>query len=52
MPVFGWKKKKKVNWKQKEKEFKKLLNKFKSNDGYDCIVPVSGGKDGSYICHT
>ncbi len=44
--------KKKVNWKQKEKEFRKLLNKFKSNDGYDCIVPVSGGKDGSYICHT
>ena len=37
--------------KQKEKEFKKLFNKFKSNDGYDCIVPVSGGKDG-YICHT
>ena len=51
MPVFGWKKKE-SKLKQKEKEFKKLLNKFKSNDGYDCIVPVSGGKDGSYICHT
>ncbi len=44
--------KKTIDWKKKQLEFKKLLKKFKSKDGYDCIVPVSGGKDGSSICHT
>jgi hypothetical protein len=29
-----------------------LLNKHRSTTGnFDCIVPVSGGKDGSYVAH-
>lgn len=43
--------KKKINWKKREKELKNLLKKIKSNHGFDCIVPVSGGKDGSYISY-
>lgn len=36
-----------INWSQREQEFKAIIDKFKSKDGndYDCIVPVSGGKD-------
>jgi N-acetyl sugar amidotransferase len=46
-------KKKTFNWSEREQELKILLNKYRSNDGdFDCVVPVSGGKDGSYISHT
>ena len=44
--------KKTFNWKKREKILKNLLSKYKSKDGsFDCIVPVSGGKDGSYVAH-
>ena len=44
--------KKKNDWKQKESELVKLLNKHRKNDGsYDVIVPCSGGKDGSFVAH-
>ena len=45
-------KKKKINWEDREKQLQKLLDKYRKNDGsFDCLVPVSGGKDGSYIAH-
>ena len=45
-------KKKKLNWNIRKKELLKLLKKYKSkNDSFDCIVPVSGGKDGSYVAY-
>ena len=38
--------KKKINWNEREKELKDLLDRHRSKDGnYDCIVPSSGGKD-------
>lgn len=42
--------KKSIDWKRREKEFRKLLNTYKSKNGsnYDCIIPVSGGKDSHY----
>ena len=42
--------KNKINWKKREKQLFKLCqtNKSKSSN-FDCIVPVSGGKDGSYV---
>jgi N-acetyl sugar amidotransferase len=44
--------KKGLNWNQRELELEKLLNKFRSKNGTnDCIVPVSGGKDGSYVAY-
>ena len=44
--------KKKLNWDKREKELLKLLKKNKSKTGnFDCIVPVSGGKDGSYVAY-
>jgi len=41
------------NWEKREDELKALLNKYRSTSGgFDCVVPVSGGKDGSYVAHT
>ncbi len=35
-----------INWEAREKELRKLLDKYRSTDhSYDCIVPGSGGKD-------
>ena len=44
--------KKTFNWKDREEELKKNLKKYtNASDNYKVIVPVSGGKDGSYIAH-
>ena len=43
--------KKKINWNEREKKLDKLLSDQKTNLNYQCIVPVSGGKDGSYIAY-
>ena len=41
---------KKINWKLREKQLKKICNKIRKNDGnYDVVVPVGGGKDSSYV---
>ena len=41
--------KKITNFKEKKLQFKKLVNYAKKNSrGYDCIVPVSGGKDSTW----
>lgn len=38
---------KQVDWDNEWEELKKLTDKYRSKDGsnYDCIIPVSGGKD-------
>ena len=41
--------KKKIDWKKRKKELNQIIKKYKSSSEYDCIVPVSGGKDGSYV---
>jgi N-acetyl sugar amidotransferase len=45
--------KKTMNWEPRQKELIDLLEKNRSKNGnFDCIVPVSGGKDGSYVAYT
>jgi N-acetyl sugar amidotransferase len=45
--------KKTFDWSKREKELENLLDKYRSNtDNFDCVVPVSGGKDGSYVAYT
>lgn len=39
----------KIDWKSRQEEFLEIINIHKKNDGYDCIVPWSGGKDSSSI---
>ena len=36
-----------INWTQREKEFSQIINevKQKSHNNWDCVIPVSGGKD-------
>jgi N-acetyl sugar amidotransferase len=42
-----------VDWDRREKLFIRLLEEYRSKDGsnYDCIIPVSGGKDSYYQIH-
>lgn len=45
--------KKSLNWEEREKLLKKILSEAKKNKkgNFDCLVPVSGGKDGSYVAY-
>ncbi len=44
--------KKTFNWEIRKKELLDLLDRYRSKDNsFDCVVPVSGGKDGSYIAY-
>lgn len=41
-----------IDWESRKKEFVKILNRFRSQDGsWDCVVPWSGGKDSSSIAY-
>ena len=41
-----------MDWEPRQTELVELLNQHRTNDGhFDCIVPVSGGKDGSYVAY-
>jgi N-acetyl sugar amidotransferase len=44
--------KKTLDWATRMRELEDLFDKHRKTDGYDLIVPVSGGKDGSYVAHT
>jgi N-acetyl sugar amidotransferase len=46
--------KKSLDWSKRQDELLNLLDKYRSSngDGFDCVVPVSGGKDGSYVAYT
>ena len=42
--------KKTINWKERQTRLDKLLSEQKSHLNYQCIVPVSGGKDRFLRC--
>jgi N-acetyl sugar amidotransferase len=45
-------KKKTLDWSTRLAELEVLLDKHRSSDGsFDCLVPLSGGKDGSYVAY-
>jgi N-acetyl sugar amidotransferase len=45
-------KKKSLDWGARQVELLRLLDKHRRNDGeFDCLVPLSGGKDGSYVAY-
>lgn len=39
-----------IDWDERKKEFEKVLDQYRGKNGsnYDCIIPVSGGKDSHY----
>ncbi len=46
----SFEKRKVVDWDQRRGELVQILDKYRSKNGdnYDCLVPVSGGKDSTY----
>ena len=46
-------KRKNLNWDLRQKTLLNLLEGIKKNKkgNYDCLVPVSGGKDGTYVAY-
>ncbi len=46
----GFEGRKEVDWEERRKEFIEVTARYRAQDGgnYDCIVPVSGGKDSTY----
>ncbi len=43
--------KKTLDWSEREGQLLELFEKHRNNGPYDLIVPVSGGKDGSYVSY-
>lgn len=43
--------KKKIDWEERKEYFAELLDEYKSDSDYDCIIPVSGGKDSYFAAH-
>ena len=50
----NYKLKDEVDWGKKKVDLLHILDKYKSKDGskYDCIIPVSGGKDSTFQTYT
>ena len=40
-----------VDWNRRKKQFQNLLDQYQNNSNYDCIIPVSGGKDSYFQVH-
>lgn len=46
---FAMRKKEAINWEDRAKQLQSIVDRYKSKNGYyDCIVPVSGGKDSTF----
>jgi len=44
--------KRSMDWSARSQKLTELLDRYRdSGGGFDCLVPVSGGKDGSYVSH-
>lgn len=46
----NFEKREQIDWEQRKKELLDILERYRSKDGknWDCIIPVSGGKDSTY----
>ena len=41
-----------IDWNDREEKLKRLLDKYRRNDGsFDVVVPFSGGKDSCFVAH-
>ncbi len=42
-----------INWVERQKKLKEILEDYKAKSGsnYDCIIPISGGKDSAFQLH-
>ncbi len=46
----SYERRKEINWEQRKQELLRILERYRSKNGsnYDCIIPVSGGKDSHF----
>jgi N-acetyl sugar amidotransferase len=44
-------KKTQIDWKKREEQLIELCDSIRGKHKYDCLVPVSGGKDSTYVAH-
>jgi len=44
-------KKNNIDWDAKKSELEKILSEYRGSGNWDCIIPVSGGKDSHYITY-
>ena len=48
-----WHEEKKIlDWVKRENILKDIIKQYKGKNVFDCLVPVSGGKDSSYVAYT
>lgn len=48
----NYEKRKTINWEERKKQLINLCNKYRRENGYyDCIIPVSGGKDSHFLTY-
>ena len=40
-----------IDWIDREDKFKQLINEYRDDNNYDCLLPVSGGKDSYFAAH-
>ena len=45
-------KKEKIDWQSREKKLDKILDRYRGKGDYDCLIPVSGGKDSTWQIYT
>jgi N-acetyl sugar amidotransferase len=43
--------KKTINWDERREWFGELVDEYRNPEGYDCLLPVSGGKDSYFAAH-
>jgi len=42
----NWEKKSSIDWESRRKQLDEIVGRYRKTDGnYDCVIPVSGGKD-------
>lgn len=45
--------KKSIDWTERISDLERVLDTHRRSDGrFDCLIPVSGGKDGGYVSHS
>lgn len=44
-------KQEKIDWKQRKVEFDQLIQQYRGQNQYDCLVPFSGGKDSTWTLY-
>ncbi len=48
---WGREKREQIDWQARGEEMRLLADEIRGKYKYDCIVPVSGGKDSTYVAH-